>query len=98
MFEVAETFPVDDESPASAVIREYQMVTNKCGITDLSWKSKIEVGYSFSKNYVIFNYFILYFILNIKYFNAYNIQIFINVNDLCLLLDYVFKNFFAVFV
>ncbi|VDN50034.1 unnamed protein product [Dracunculus medinensis] len=42
-WEVAETFPVDDESPASAVIREYQMVTNKCGITDLSWKSKIEV-------------------------------------------------------
>lgn len=32
-----------DELRLPALIREYQMVTNKCGIIDLTWKGKIEV-------------------------------------------------------
>lgn len=27
----------------STLSREYQMVTNKCGVIDMSWKGKIEV-------------------------------------------------------
>uniref|UniRef100_A0A158PNQ2 Dimethylglycine dehydrogenase, mitochondrial (inferred by orthology to a human protein) n=1 Tax=Anisakis simplex TaxID=6269 RepID=A0A158PNQ2_ANISI len=42
-WEVAETFSVENEPQLPAMIREYEMVTNKCGIIDLSWKGKIEV-------------------------------------------------------
>ncbi|VDM37347.1 unnamed protein product [Toxocara canis] len=42
-WEVAQAFSVQDEPQLPSMIREYQMVTNKCGIIDLSWKGKIEV-------------------------------------------------------
>ncbi|KAK0425520.1 hypothetical protein QR680_009242 [Steinernema hermaphroditum] len=42
-WEVANAFIVDDESPLSALSREYEMVVNKCGLIDLSWKGKIEI-------------------------------------------------------
>ncbi|TKR93824.1 hypothetical protein L596_008206 [Steinernema carpocapsae] len=42
-WEVANAFNVDDESPLSALTREYEMVVNRCGVIDLSWKGKIEI-------------------------------------------------------
>uniref|UniRef100_A0A1I7ZM32 Dimethylglycine dehydrogenase, mitochondrial n=1 Tax=Steinernema glaseri TaxID=37863 RepID=A0A1I7ZM32_9BILA len=42
-WEVANAFNVDEESPISALTREYEMVVNKCGLIDLSWKGKIEI-------------------------------------------------------
>uniref|UniRef100_A0A158R5I5 Dimethylglycine dehydrogenase n=1 Tax=Syphacia muris TaxID=451379 RepID=A0A158R5I5_9BILA len=42
-WEVPQAFAVRDELRLPALIREYQMVTNKCGIIDLTWKGKIEV-------------------------------------------------------
>uniref|UniRef100_F1KU54 Dimethylglycine dehydrogenase n=1 Tax=Ascaris suum TaxID=6253 RepID=F1KU54_ASCSU len=42
-WEVAQAFAVEDEAQLPSMIREYEMVTNKCGIIDLSWKGKIEV-------------------------------------------------------
>ncbi|VDD86525.1 unnamed protein product [Enterobius vermicularis] len=42
-WEVAQAFAVHDEPRLPSMIREYQMVTNKCGIIDLTWKGKIEV-------------------------------------------------------
>lgn len=41
--QVAQAFAVHDEPRLPSMIREYQMVTNKCGIIDLTWKGKIEV-------------------------------------------------------
>uniref|UniRef100_A0A914VTZ0 Dimethylglycine dehydrogenase n=1 Tax=Plectus sambesii TaxID=2011161 RepID=A0A914VTZ0_9BILA len=42
-WEVPASFSLGDEGYMRALMREYQMVTNKCGIVDLSWKGKIEV-------------------------------------------------------
>ncbi|CAB3407825.1 unnamed protein product [Caenorhabditis bovis] len=45
-WEVANSFPIpgqEDEGYLPTLIREYEMVTNKCGLIDLSWKGKIEV-------------------------------------------------------
>ncbi|KAK5965794.1 Dimethylglycine dehydrogenase mitochondrial [Trichostrongylus colubriformis] len=42
-WEVAQVFDIDEEGMLSTLTREYQMVTNKCGVIDMSWKGKIEV-------------------------------------------------------
>ncbi|CAI4222420.1 unnamed protein product [Auanema sp. JU1783] len=42
-WEVAQVFGVDDEGLLSTLSREYERVTNRCGVIDLSWKGKIEV-------------------------------------------------------
>ncbi|VDL79466.1 unnamed protein product [Nippostrongylus brasiliensis] len=42
-WEVPQVFDVDEEGMLSTLSREYQMVTNKCGVIDMSWKGKIEV-------------------------------------------------------
>ncbi|ULU09600.1 hypothetical protein L5515_000269 [Caenorhabditis briggsae] len=44
-WEVANSFNmgVQNEEYLPTLIREYEMVTNKCGVIDLSWKGKIEV-------------------------------------------------------
>lgn len=36
-------FEVEHETPMSALAREYQRVTNKCGVVDLSYKGKLEI-------------------------------------------------------
>uniref|UniRef100_A0A1I7WRY2 DAO domain-containing protein n=1 Tax=Heterorhabditis bacteriophora TaxID=37862 RepID=A0A1I7WRY2_HETBA len=40
---VAQVFDIDEEGLLSTLTREYEMVTNKCGVIDMSWKGKIEV-------------------------------------------------------
>ncbi|CAJ0602305.1 unnamed protein product [Cylicocyclus nassatus] len=40
---VAQAFDIEEEGMLSTLNREYQMVTNKCGVVDMSWKGKIEV-------------------------------------------------------
>ncbi|KAF8366343.1 hypothetical protein PRIPAC_84172, partial [Pristionchus pacificus] len=40
---VAQYFNIDEENVLSTLEREYLMVTNKCGVIDMSWKGKIEV-------------------------------------------------------
>ncbi|VDO19271.1 unnamed protein product [Heligmosomoides polygyrus] len=42
-WEVPQIFDIDEEGMLSTLSREYQMVTNKCGVIDMSWKGKIEV-------------------------------------------------------
>ncbi|VDN25693.1 unnamed protein product, partial [Cylicostephanus goldi] len=42
-WEVAQAFDIEEEGMLSTLSREYQMVTNKCGVIDMSWKGKIEV-------------------------------------------------------
>ncbi|KAK6045805.1 FAD dependent oxidoreductase [Cooperia oncophora] len=42
-WEVPQVFDIDEEGMLSTLSREYQMVTNKCGVIDMSWKGKIEV-------------------------------------------------------
>uniref|UniRef100_A0A8R1Z4D7 FAD dependent oxidoreductase n=1 Tax=Pristionchus pacificus TaxID=54126 RepID=A0A8R1Z4D7_PRIPA len=42
-WEVAQYFNIDEENVLSTLEREYLMVTNKCGVIDMSWKGKIEV-------------------------------------------------------
>ncbi|CAI5439407.1 unnamed protein product [Caenorhabditis angaria] len=44
-WEVANTFSLQGQDPGylPTLVREYEMVTNKCGLIDLSWKGKIEV-------------------------------------------------------
>ncbi|KAE9418545.1 hypothetical protein Angca_007510, partial [Angiostrongylus cantonensis] len=42
-WEVSHVFDIDEEGMLSTVSREYEMVTNKCGVIDMSWKGKIEV-------------------------------------------------------
>ncbi|EYB90726.1 hypothetical protein Y032_0215g2364 [Ancylostoma ceylanicum] len=42
-WEVPQVFDIDEEGMLSTLTREYQMVTNKCGVIDMSWKGKIEV-------------------------------------------------------
>ncbi|KAJ1370391.1 hypothetical protein KIN20_032105 [Parelaphostrongylus tenuis] len=42
-WEVSNVFDIDEEGMLSTVSREYEMVTNKCGVIDMSWKGKIEV-------------------------------------------------------
>lgn len=51
-WEVAQAFAVHDEPRLPAMIREYQMVTNKCGLIDLTWKGKIEVRGSDAKAFL----------------------------------------------
>ncbi|KIH65471.1 FAD dependent oxidoreductase [Ancylostoma duodenale] len=40
---VPQVFDIDEEGMLSTLTREYQMVANKCGVIDMSWKGKIEV-------------------------------------------------------
>ncbi|CAD6184521.1 unnamed protein product [Caenorhabditis auriculariae] len=43
-WEVPQAFKVDEEEGLlSTLMREYQKVTNKCGVVDMSWRGKIEV-------------------------------------------------------
>ncbi|KHJ76521.1 hypothetical protein OESDEN_23859 [Oesophagostomum dentatum] len=42
-WEVPQVFDVEEEGMLSTLSREYQMVTNKCGVIDMSWEGKIEV-------------------------------------------------------
>ncbi|KHJ91193.1 FAD dependent oxidoreductase [Oesophagostomum dentatum] len=42
-WEVPQAFNIEEEGILSTLSREYQMVTNKCGVIDMSWKGKIEV-------------------------------------------------------
>ena len=35
---MAQYFSIDDEGMISTLQREYETVTNKCGVIDLSWK------------------------------------------------------------
>ncbi|VDN01501.1 unnamed protein product [Thelazia callipaeda] len=42
-WEVAESFAAEYKDKLPNMIREYQMVSNKCGVIDLSWRGKIEV-------------------------------------------------------
>ncbi|KJH45283.1 FAD dependent oxidoreductase [Dictyocaulus viviparus] len=42
-WEVPHVFDIDEEGMLSTLSREYEMVTNKCGVIDMSWKGKIEV-------------------------------------------------------
>ncbi|PAV88322.1 hypothetical protein WR25_07568 [Diploscapter pachys] len=42
-WEVAQYFSIDDEGMISTLQREYETVTNKCGVIDLSWKGKLEI-------------------------------------------------------
>lgn len=42
-WEVAQYFSVDEEPEEGARARNYQIVTNKCGLIDLAYKGKIEV-------------------------------------------------------
>ncbi|VDM65441.1 unnamed protein product, partial [Strongylus vulgaris] len=42
-WEVPQVFGIGDEGILATLSREHQMVTNKCGVIDMSWKGKIEV-------------------------------------------------------
>ncbi|KAL3998911.1 FAD dependent oxidoreductase family protein [Acanthocheilonema viteae] len=42
-WEVAESFAAEYKDKLPNMIREYELVSNKCGVIDLSWRGKIEV-------------------------------------------------------
>ncbi|VDK82046.1 unnamed protein product [Litomosoides sigmodontis] len=42
-WEVAESFAAEYREKLPNMIREYELVSNKCGVIDLSWRGKIEV-------------------------------------------------------